>query len=118
MVVNGQVVDWHQSVSIDPLPGTFPQGLYMSFVTGGYQPGILQNMVALHVYATYDIVTRNSNTRQFVGPWTFAGVGPVTLVKFEPFWNYNSVYRNNMQIKRCNSIAQNVDDNYWNPGPL
>ncbi len=79
--------------------------LQMSFVTGGQDRRYLQGRVALHFKANYKLVIKGA-ARKILNPNAPLRYGSVTFTSAQPMWNYRN--RQFLQIKRANSIAQNI----------
>ncbi len=79
--------------------------LQMSFVTGGQDRRYLQGRVALHFRANYRLVIKGA-ARKILNPNAPLRYGSVTFTSAQPMWNYRN--GQGLQIKRVNSIAQNI----------
>lgn len=79
--------------------------LQMSFATGGQDQRYLQGRVALHFKANYKLVIKGA-ARKILNPNAPMRYGSITFTSAQPMWRY--VNRQFLQIKRVNSIAQNI----------
>jgi len=106
----GDGITGNQRILLYSYPGN---PLQMSFVTGGQDRRYLQGRVALHFKTNYKLIVRevdkdptSPTNRKILTPNAPLRYGSITFTSAQPVWTYQNGPR--MQIKRSNSIAQNI----------